>query len=253
MKKAFIVTSLIDITNGKPLSYSKTRTFFSPIERFHQTVYTITAIDIFDKANCDVFLIDASDNYEQYRSLLSFQDNLKFISIKEEFPEHFETIRTYPNKTHGECLMLCSFLEKYKQVLANYDYTVKLSGRYYFDSSVKKDIFNDLNRDKIFFKKPLQFTWQDSWNYNDIDLRYKTGDNLIRQYCSVMYGWGKSQFDKIYNLHHKILTKTGDKNNWHYDIESLMYFYSRELEQDILETDWMVLGCNGVSGLLMRY
>lgn len=252
MKKAFFITSIIDLDNLNPLTYSKTRTVFGPLERFHQTVYSLTSIDLLDK-DADIFLIDASDNYSLYRSYLSFQKRLKFISVKEEFPECLETIRNYPNKSHGEAILITKFLEKYRTSLQNYDYLLKLCGRYYFDSSVDNRIFTESNRNRIFFKHPLKFEWQTNWNYQDVDLRHITGDNYIRQYCSVLYGWGIEQFDNMLDLHQKIMIKTGDPNKIQYDMESLLYFFSRELAKDITETDWTVLGCNAVGGNLMRY
>jgi hypothetical protein len=39
----------------------------------------------------------------------------------------------------------------------------------------------------------------------------------------------------------------------HYDIETLSYYLTRPYEKQVIETDWIVSGWDGVSGKYMHY
>lgn len=253
MKKAFVVTSIIDLNNNSPLTYSNVRTVFSADDRLRHTVFTLNTIDLLDIENSTIFLVDSSDNWENYHSILSYQKNLVFVSVKNEFPEVYETIRNYPNKSHGEAIIMTKFFEKYASQLAEYDYVIKLCGRYFTNSTVDIKVFNELNRDKVFFKRPLVFQWLNDWSFDLVDRRHIQQDNTLRQYCSVMYGWGKDQHQAMVDVHKQILDLTGKSEGLRYDMETLLYFYTRDLESDIIETDWVVFGWDATSGRFMRY
>lgn len=253
MKKAFVVTSIIDLTNDKPLTYSPIRTVFSAEDRLRHTVFTLNTIDLIDIDNSTIFLVDSSDNWENYFHILCYQKNLVFVSVKNEFPEVYETIRTYPNKSHGEALIMTKFFEKYAEQLADYDYVIKLCGRYFTNSSVDISIFNEQNQDKVFFKKPLVFEWNDNWAFDLVDRRQIQQDNTLRQYCSVMYGWGRDKHREMIDVHLKIREMTGRSEGMSYDMETLLYFYTRSVESSIIETDWIVFGWDATSGRFMRY
>lgn len=253
MKKAFLITSAIDIDNNHPLTYSKVRTAFDPAERFRQTAFTVASLDLAAREDSTFFLIDISDNYEGYKNFLSYQTNLVYVSVKQEMPEIYNTVRTHPNKSHCETLLLLTFLLKYKAQLKEFDYFFKVSGRYFIDSNFNSSLFNDHNTDKIFFKKPLKFEWVDSWNYQMVDRRADQGDNFLYQYCSVLYGWGKEYHDKFVDIFHAIEVMTSSPSTIHYDVETLLYHYTREFKNNILETDWIVYGWDGTNGTFLRY
>lgn len=253
MKKAFIITSAIDVDKSSPLSYSLSRSYFDADERLRQTVATIANIDSRFPNDTFIFLVDLSENYATYRNILSYQRNLVFVSVKEEFPEIYNTVRTHPNKSHCETLLLAKFFEKYRNVLTGIDYFFKLSGRYFTDSSFTEELLTPDNIDKIFFKKPLEFEWQDSWNYFRVDRRHHQGDNKLRQYCTVLYGFGKDNYDRFLDLFRAMVVFTDSDEYGKYDTETLFYFFTREFESDILETSWTVYGFNGVDGSFLRY
>jgi hypothetical protein len=253
MKKAFIVTSIIDLDNTHPLTYSEVRTHFSSEERFRQTIFTVASLDKICGPDDTIFLLDASDNYESYRGALSYQQNLVFVSVKEEFPEIYETVRTHSNKSHCESLTLVKFVEKYRTKLEEYDYFFKMTGRYFTDSSFDVNIFNEDNLDKIFFKKPFAHEWNDNWNYQMVDRRNIQGDNLLKLYPSVLYSWGRMNLDRIIDIYRCISVFTEKSQGTVYSFETLLYFFTRVYESNIVEVDWRVYGWDGTNGTFMRY
>lgn len=253
MKKAFIITSAIDIDNRFPLTYSNTRSAFSNEERLRQTAFTVASLDSRTDNDTTLFLIDISDNYNQYRSTLSYQRNLVYVSIKEEFPEVYEIAKSHRNKSHCETIILLAFMNKYKNILNQFDYIFKISGRYFIDRSFDILLFNEYNKDKIFFKRPMKFEWNDSWPYSMVDRRTVQGDNFLYQYSSVLYGFGVDMFDRILDIYHVIETFTGHPDKIVYDVETLLYYFTRTYQDKIIETDWTIYGWDGTSGTFLRY
>jgi len=253
MKLAFIVTSCIEVKNDYPLTYSKVRSHFTTDDRFRQTVTTLASLDALLKKDATIYLVDASEKWEYYRDTFCYQPNLKFVSVKDEFPEIYETVTTHKNKSVCECLLLYSFMKKYQDELLTYDFCFKFTGRYFLDSSFDKDIFNQYSTDKLFYKNYLEFEWQDWWRYEMIDLRAAQGNNKIRQYSTVLFGWGRQKFDYMLNLIKHIKDTIEDPDKYHYDIETLKYFYTRDQEDSIVHTDWMVYGFVGTDGIFFRY
>lgn len=253
MKKAFIITSAIEVDNDFPLTYSATRTHFASVDRFRHTTFTVACLDALAKEDSTFFIIDISDNYDQYKSVLSYQRNLVFVSVKEEFPEIHKTVKEHSNKSHCESLMLIKFFEKYKPVLEQYDYFFKISGRYFTDSSFDISICNEENLGKVFFKSPLKFDWIDGWNYQMVDRRHLQGENKLYQYCSVLYGFGREYLHKFIDIYRVMTVFTDHPNGIRYDVETLLYFFTRDFEADIVEVPWTVYGWDGTSGTFLRY
>ena len=253
MKKAFIVTSAIDVDNSYPLTYNPVRSYFSNEERLRQTISTVAALDLRSDPDTTIYILDISENWITYKVFFLYQKNLKFISIRDQFPEIVETVTTHPNKSHCECLIMSNFLRKYKEELDQFDYTIKLSGRYFIDGSFDVDIFNKYNTDKIFYKEPHVWEWNDSWNYGLVDYREQQGDNTLRQYCSVLYGWGRKHNTTFLDILTASSTMLGQASMSHMDIETLSYYFTRPYEKDIIETDWIVYGWDGASGQFKRY
>lgn len=253
MKKAFIVTSAIEVDNNYPLTYSKTRSIFSNEERFRHTIYTINCLDHIADDETTIFLLDTSENYESYQGILGYQKNLIFVPVKEWFPDVYQLARTHPNKTYCETLMIISFFKRFEKELEAFDFFFKLSGRYFLDSGFDIKMFNESNIDKFFFKHPLKFEWHDHWPYQMVDRRAIQGDNKLYQYCSVLFGWGKECHHKMMDIYKVISAFTDHPKTLAYDLETLLYFFTREHEANIVETDWLVYGWEGVSGTFMRY
>ena len=253
MKKAFIITSALEVNNDHPLTYSAVRSFFSTEDRIRQTAFTLAALDIISDSDTTLFLVDTSPNAQVYADFFGYQENLKVVNVKDEFPEIYETVTTHRNKSHCETLIMNSFLNKYKDVLSEYDFFFKLSGRYFFDKQFDPNILTAENRNNIFFKPPLKFDWNDGWPYEMVDRRAIQGDNKLYQYCSVLYGWGRGYHDQMVDILRVIETFTGHPNGIHYDVETLLYYFTRQYENDIIETKWIVYGWDGVGGNFLRY
>ena len=253
MKKAFIVTSAIEVDNSNSLTYSKTRSYFSNEERLRQTIATVASLDQATDENTTIYLLDISDDWKKYKDALAYQTNLKFISIKEQFPQIYKTVKTHPQKSHCECLMLSTFMAAYKDELSQYDFQFKFSGRYFLDKSFDISVFNDAVKGKIFYKKPLQWEWQDHWGYSMVDRRKQQGDNKVRQYCSVLFGWSKEYQSKFLDMFNSIALMLSQPALHHYDVETLGYYFTRQYTQDIIETNWLVYGWTGANGQFVRY
>lgn len=253
MNKVYIVTSCIETENDRPLIHSNIRSTFSAEERFRQTVFTVSALNLVSDHNTRIYLIDSSLNWEKYKNAFFYYPNLTFISVKEEFPEIFEACRTHPNKSHAEALTISCFLSKYKSELKQFDYFIKLSGRYFFDSFFDRSVFNEHNIDKIFFKYPLEFEFNDNWNFKMVDRRAIQQNNKLYWYCSSIYAWGREYTDKMQDLFRVVSLILNHPTGYHYHIESLLYFFTREYEKDIMHVDWKIIGFDSVSGNFIRY
>lgn len=253
MKKAFLVTSAIEVDNNFPLTYSHVRSHFGTEERLRQTISTIVSLDLASDKDTTIFIIDISPNSEKYKDVLSWSPKVKFVSVKEHFPEIHERVNTHINKSHCETLILATFLRQWRRQLEEYDYFFKMSGRYLVDSSFDITLFNEIFTNKIFYKKHFDFEWDDKWNYGKVDLRSYQGDNRLRQYCSVLFGWGKGYYSQYVDFFTAVSTMLNHPDMKHFDIETLSYFLTRPFQHDIIETNWKVLGWDGVNGYFKRY
>jgi hypothetical protein len=252
MKKAFVITSLIDVDNQSPLTYVPFRSCFSTEERLRQTIFTVTSLDHVSDSETTIFLLDCSENWQNYRDMFQYQKNLIYVSAKDCLPEIYQEVRTHPNKSRGECLLLSSFLTKFEHLLKNYDYIFKISGRYFLDSSCNFDLLTQENLDKIFFKKEQGWDWQDRWQYSMIDLRSVQGDNNLYCYHTIVFGWGKDQYLTMLSLLDTVANFLSDQTHFHYDIETLSYFYTRPYKQNIVNFDWTIYGFDGAHGTFKR-
>lgn len=253
MKKAIIITSSIEVDNNYPWTYSSVRSHFSNEERFRQTVSTLTNLDCLRDKDTSIFLLDNSENYLVYMGNLAYHENFFYIPVKEKMPEIYHLTRSHPNKSYCEQLILSNFLESFKKELVQYDFLFKLSGRYLVDKSFDISFFNQSTSKGFYFKKPLKFEWSDSWRYSLVDNRKNQNDNFLYQYCSVLYGWSNDQYDNYLNIA-KVITEFCCKPHlMHYDVETLLYFFTRQYDTNITEMPWIVLGWDGTSGRFLRY
>jgi hypothetical protein len=250
MNNIFVVTSSIETKNA-PLTYSSIRTIFSAEERFRQTLFTINSIrNSFPSSK--IVIVDSSENYSQYKSTVSYFANVDYIPLKELDKRSFEIVNNHGNKSLCESLLLNSFYKNFKKELKSYDYIIKACGRYfYFDFN--DSLFNEHNTDKIFYKKPLRFEWNDNWNYKFVDRRGIQKDNFLYQYCTVLYAFGSNVLDKMIDINTAAVHLLDQKAMCHYDIETLSYYFTRPFEKDVIETDWKVSGWDGTSGRFMYY
>jgi hypothetical protein len=252
--RAVIITSCIEVNNAYPLTYSAVRSKFSNEERLRQTIQSVASIDqAMGQAGTTIYLVDASLNYQQYQDILGYQSNLEFISVLKEFPEIIDQVRSHPNKTLCECTMLKNFFERYSHRLAQHDFIFKFSGRYFLDGGFDSTSIEQFTTNTIFFKKPMEHEWQDWWGYDLVDRRHVQGNSRLYQYSTVLFGFGNQQINNIVEIFGKIVDLLLDQKMLHYDMETLMYFLTRSLSDDIVETDWRVYGFQGPDGRFLRY
>lgn len=244
MRRSYIITSAIEASTN-PLTYNPIRSTFSAEERLRQTVMTVASLDQVSNSETTIYLLDLSDNWEYYRDFFSYQSNLKFVSVKQEFPDIYNEAISHANKSRCETLITKNFLKTYRSEL-DQSAIIKISGRYFVDGSFKPNI---IAHDKIYFKQPQEFEWQDWWGYDYVKL---PGDNKLRQYCSVIFAWGQEHYDVVLNLYSKMSETLALPNMQHYDMETLLYFYTREYVDQIVETDWKVYGWLAPTGQFVR-
>lgn len=252
MKKAIIITSAIEVNNDYPLTYSSVRSHFSSEERFRQTVATIAAFDQAGDSDTVIYLIDVSENYALYSVLLGYQPNLRYIGVKEHMPEIWQDVTTHKNKSFCEQTIIYNFLKKFEHELNEFDIFVKFSGRYLIDGSFDIQIFNQ-QPSAFYFKHPMKFEWNDNWGYDLVDRRSIQGDNHLYQYCSVIYAWSKEYMEQYKNISRVIIEFCSHPAGMIYDVETLLYFYTREYQDQIIEVPWTIYGWDGTSGRFLRY
>jgi hypothetical protein len=249
MKKAVILTSVINPLANFPLTYNPRRSAFLADDRLYHTMITLASLNQLLDSNTTIYILELSANCLDYKDQLD-KPNVKFINVKEQFAEIYDEITTHANKSRCETLLMSKFLKKYQDELADYDVLIKSSGRYFTDRSFDASVFTS---DKLFFKSPLIFEWQNSWGYQYVDRRVAQGDNKLRQYSSVFFAWGKKYYQEYLNMFIEMSDILKQPDMQHYDIETLLYFLTRKFDTDIVENNWTVYGWDGAGGHFVKY
>jgi hypothetical protein len=207
-------------------------------------VYTVNSIRS-QVPGAKIFLLDSSDPDKEIRDTF----NPFGVTCVEFSQELREIINSHPHKSYCECLMLKTFFEGYKQEIKEFDFIYKATGRYVYE------INSDPTPDKMYFKKPNQFPWRNEWTsmFPLVDLRTEEGHNYLRQYCTVLYGFGIDHLHKMTDMYNAIMHIIDKPGFTQYDVEGLTYSLSRNYKNLIEETDWIVTGFDGTSGRLMHY
>ncbi len=249
MKTAFVITSAIDVDNAYPLTYSAIRSYFGAEDRLKQTLHTIECLNKVSNQDTVIYLLDSSVN-DNFKTTINFQPNLKFISVRDIFPHIHQEVTTHPHKTRCECLILSEFMKAYSDDLNQFDQIFKISGRYFFDSTF---ILPNAPHESILFKIPQCYEWQDQWDLHYLDLRSDQGDNTIRQYPTTLIGWSTKHnaiFKDLFNCIAETVIEPGKQTS---DMETLIYFFTRQYKEYIIESNWTIFGWNGVSGQFITY
>lgn len=250
MNNLVIVGSSIQPREGK-FSYSNTRSTFSSDERYRQTFFTINSLRN-ALPNARIIVVDTSENYMEYIPHMSIIKNVEYVALKEVSYSAFDAVNSHHNKSYCECLLLNTFYKAFKKEVQSFDYIIKATGRYFY-YDLDESLFNEENKNKFFFKKPLQFKWEDKWNYWMVDRRKEQGDDMLRQYCTVLYGFGNENLEKMVDINEAAMNFIDSPQMYNYDIETLSYYLTRPFEQNVIETNWLVSGWDGVSGRFMYY
>jgi len=250
MNNLFVVSSSIQPRDGK-FTYSKTRSIFKADERFRQTIFTVNSIRA-AFPDSKIVVVDSSEHCEEYFQTFLYFKNTQFIPLKLLSEEAFEIVNTHQNKSLCECLLLNTYFNKYKKEILQYDFVFKATGRYFYYDFNSLLLTNE-NKDKIFFKKPLNFPWNNSWKYDFIDRRNLQNNDRLHQYCTVLYGFGSQHIENFIDINEAVIHFLKQPSMYHYDIETLSYYLTRAFEEKIIEVDWKVSGWDGTSGRFMYY
>lgn len=248
--KIIVIGSSIQAKPGK-FTYSKTRSFFSQEERLRQTIFTVNSFrNSFDDAK--IVIVDSSEDYEDIQNTFNFFKNVEYIPLKELNYNAFKIVNNHEHKSLCEAVLLNTYYEQYKKEIMAYDFHIHGCGRY-FNWNLTQELFTEENKDKIFFKKPISFPWDDNWDYSKIDLRHQTGKNILDQYCTVLYAFGTCHLQSFIDINDVVIHLLKRNDSSHFDIEILLYYLTRHFKSCIIETDWKVCGWDGTSGRLMYY
>lgn len=252
MKKAFVIVNTIDILEDFEQEEIKTYKL-SAEDRLRHSIFTVNNIHLVSSSDDVIFLLDASELYEQYEKYFTCYSNLFYIPIQQYFPNIFSKVRENCQFETKENIILSTFLHNYQQSLSDFDYFIKITGQYFLDKSFDNIQFNSENTSKLFFKNPIQWEWDDNWGYNLIDLRHIQNDNNLRQYSPLIYAWGKEKTDKVIDILRVIDAFSNNEQGKKYDIASLMYYFTRTYELDIIETPWIINGWNNITKNFCRF
>jgi hypothetical protein len=146
MKNLVIITSVIEISKN-PLNYTKTRSVYTPEERFEQTLKTIESCSkIKDK---EIVLVETSnigkDKEEEIKKNVDYYYNFyKDEEIKKLIDSSYKSI--------AEGTQLWELLKKID--LKKYDNIIKISGRYWFSDDFHFENYN--NQENVFKEGPNQ-------------------------------------------------------------------------------------------------
>jgi len=132
-EKVFIVVSIIYLSD-KPLSYSSTRSFFTPDERIAQTIRTVQSIR-YMIPGAKIILLESGLKKNLSQELLSIID--EYIYIGDRKIVRFACDSKF--KGLGE---IASLLSIRKLLNKDKDY-FKISGRYYLNNNFQVSDWND--------------------------------------------------------------------------------------------------------------
>ena len=142
-KNCVIVTSVI-CPDSAPLSYSTTRSIYTPEQRYQQTVETIHSVRAY-LPGADVCLVECSPPCAEIADL---EEQVEvFVNL---YPD--DNIRKNPAKGVGEACMLYAALDNLD--INSYDNFFKLSGRYVLNSRFNIDAYMN---DKVVLKRTMHY------------------------------------------------------------------------------------------------
>jgi hypothetical protein len=248
MKIAFYISSVINLDNTNGFGHNPIRSAFPPAERFRQTQFTIANIkSLFPDAR--IFLFEIGHNVDQIRADLKYVHNLTVISAEELDSVVTELCRTNESKGTCETAATLLFLKNYIDVLKEYDYVIKISGRYFF-TSIDKSILNQENTNKYICKQIQDWEWKSHWGYPEILKK----DNRLFWAPSQSYAVGKDLLDDLQQSLYKIYEYYINNPELAkiLDFECLLYQYVLQ-DKPYIEVPWIAGGWSGQTGVYNEY
>lgn len=254
MKIAFLITSTIEVENNDNFFIYQPhlkRSFWTTQQRFNQTVDTIHKIKKV-VPNADIFLIDSSKNYFQYQEFFekSFT-NLKFVSIENINPSSAQICQTSKVKGLCESLLLKSFVKHYTEQLRDYDFLIKITGRYLLSDNFNTEILNETTLDKFIFTKFI--SWVDIENHRNKGYENYMVDNKFPYILTCLYGIGKHQLDRYAATLDKVILEYQKGHINDVALETVFYHYLNIDTNNYILNDWNLTCFCGVTGQTIYY
>ena len=225
MKVCFLITSVINTYPGN-LLYGP-RSYYSPIERYEQTILTISTIKK-NFTNIDIIFIEASvinnDMEVNIKKLVNYYINISDI----------DDIKLGTNsvlKGYGETMHILYALDYLKLNNYEYEYIIKISGRYFLSDNFELNKFID-NHNKITFCRGKYI---------------KENDIVSTVLIGIPYICIQQIYQSLIKLKEDYINY--EKNN-NYTINTLP-FYEKLLPKYI--EDYCLINNCGVKGLISSY
>jgi hypothetical protein len=153
-KICFIVGSAIVVNNDYPIDIwneNPRRSDFSSDERYRQTIYTLVNLrNISNKAK--TFIVDTTLNYHDFYLFESEFENVTYWPVARYNKEIADFVNKNSSKSLCEAMIIREFVKQNKEELAQYDFIVKVSGRYVFEFDLTK-----LVKNKFMFNSKIEF------------------------------------------------------------------------------------------------
>lgn len=243
MKIAFFVSSAINLDDSpEDISYKK-RSVYTAEERLMQTQFTLSNIN-FACPGADIFLMDVSKNAEEYKARLQYVPNLDFSCLETIDPESANLARTTNSKGLAETINTCKFLTTYYGKLRDYDFIIKISGRYFFNN-FDTTLFVEENKNSTFFRQvPMPF-WNSDWGIPEL---FKKDDYLAWAFTAT-YAIGKYKLDNYFSAcmdmldYYKLNTTLAEILPY----ESAFYHFVIQ-KQNFLPINWIINGWGSHGG-----
>ena len=257
MKRAFLVTSSIALDPNKPFKGTSTRTIFSTDERLEQTIFTINNLHQIDPDADILFLDSSAQKFGDLNVLRNQIQNLTYIQLEQMNPAIAEVVRTHPNKSHCECLMMLEFFKFWKKKLREYDFITKICGRYIiYNDTYDPKVFQPNLTDKFFFKKPMMWDERFYGHMKDAYPEEMIASGLLGGHYTVTHAFGKDRLDHYETLMALCCQYTDEGQKMYgLDVEYALYYFMELLgfNKDVLNVPWVVLGRCGVTGKEYTY
>tara|TARA_R110000765_G_scaffold209499_1_gene314677 strand:+ start:205 stop:1005 length:801 start_codon:yes stop_codon:yes gene_type:complete len=259
----FLVGSLI-----KPMS-GKFRTVFdvkvqhrshqTPRERAEQTIFGLNSI--FCKyPNAKVILLEASlditdnDISKACHSGGQFnylqEKNIEIIKMTDVNRDICKKINTHENKSYCEALLFDTFLTNFPDKINDYDYVVKLSGRYSLTDNCNIDSLKGTGN--IYFKEYKFWDHLDKtkiWAPDQIRLPNQETWEMYWTPC-FLFVFGKERIPELKEFFKFIMSVTDEGN---VSTEDAIEYWVKSNNKESIKLDWRALAYTGTDGTFWHF
>lgn len=245
-KICFIVSSAIEVNNEYPVDLWNDiprRTDFSWEERYRQTIYTIINLrNISNKAK--TFIVDVSLDYDKFYVIESEFENVTYWPVA----KYNKNVADYANKSCAkslcEAMIINEFTKTNHEELLQYDFIVKVSGRYVFEVDC-----NDFIKNKFMFTKKIPYDPPSA-----VIHQYDEGwDHFM--YPSTIYAFDSCHLKRHERILDDLIVKfMQDENMMQYSHNVEMYLYNgtKDIQENVEMIPMTTYGFAGISKKYIR-